>query len=198
MTLLAIRIVLNNIDDAKNNSSKEVIKDNKDTKNLTTQDAQDIQSAIVANVDNSNFPENEFKTMEEDCLRINQHYSNIESIKKNYKTHLLFTNVHKQIDGKIYRLRFFYKDGDNGEVPTYLVYEEDQNEDELIIENSSQKKGPLYQRVERSQGEVIYNAEAYNLIQNDAFLHYENGKLKDLQGDLDISGRGLVHLECRY
>lgn len=190
MALVAIRFFLMKSEEMKKSKQKET--------NLSETISQEIQEAVVENVDSSARNNPEFTSMEEDCSRLHQSYSSIKEIEKKFTPSLLFTNIHKQIDGKVYRLRFFFKDGTNGEIPTFLVYEEDQNEEELIIENTAYKKGPLYLKVERSLGENLYEARGYELAENDAFIHYENGKLKDLQGDFDFSGRGLIHLECRY
>jgi hypothetical protein len=52
----------------------------------------------------------------------------------------------KKIGGTIYRLRHFFKDGDEGEIETFLVYQEDQNETPSIVEKSHYNKGKLYKK----------------------------------------------------
>ena len=55
-----------------------------------------------------------------------------------------FENIHKKVEQTIYRLRFFYKDGEEGEIENFLVYKEDSSENPHLIEKSPYKKGPLY------------------------------------------------------
>lgn len=186
------------------------------TKENETQKEKEIQQSTTLDLSDQNainetIPENSALTpddsssqqalaqMEANCAEIKGQYANLNEVKKNHKIENLFFNIHKEIDGKIFRLRFFFKDGENSEIPTYLVYEEDINEEELIIENTSHQKGPLYKKIESAKGEILFTGSAYDMPgELDLFLYYENNILKDLQGDVNLPGIGLTHLECRY
>jgi hypothetical protein len=100
---------------------------------------------------------------------------------KNPSVDLRFENIHKKIQDKIYRLRSFYKDGDEGDIKTFLVYLEDQDENALIVEQSKYKKGTLFQRIEKSEGEILYTEQGLNLDKN--FFHYINNRLVGIQND---------------
>lgn len=109
-----------------------------------------------------------------------------------------FENVHKKVDGIIYRLRFFYKDHAEGEVPTYLLYREDQQENAFIVENSAYKKGKNYLKIEKAQGEILYTEQGLNVGDEDEiFLHYVNNELKGFQGRMpEIDNSALI--DCRF
>ncbi len=120
-------------------------------------------------------------------------------VKTTYSPHILFKNVHKKMNDTVYRLRFFYKDGDNRNVPTYLVYQEDKDGNEYIVESTPLKKGKLYTRIEKNKGEILYDSEAYEIKdKNDLFIRYENGEVKELQGQLDIEAQERFPLDCIY
>jgi hypothetical protein len=132
------------------------------------------------------------------CQALRAHYQNLKEIKRTEKTSVRFVNVHKKVDGIVYRLRFFYKDASENEIPTYLLYKEDQNDEEHIIESTAYKKGAEYLKIEKAQGSVIYTEEGVNLgIDQDLFLHYENGDLKDLQGLSPLLAEKNF-IECRF
>lgn len=132
------------------------------------------------------------------CESMQSHYQNLSEIQKMEKTSIRFVNVHKKIDGVIYRTRFFYKDSNENEIPTYLLYKEDQNEEDHLIESSPYKKGPQFLKVEKSFGTIIYTEEGVNIgIEQDLFLHYENKILKDLQG-ITQQASDKNFIECRY
>lgn len=132
------------------------------------------------------------------CQGLRSHYQNLKEIKRTEKTSVRFVNVHKKVDGIVYRLRFFYKDSSENEIPTYLLYKEDQNDEEHIIETSPYKKGAQYLNIEKATGTVIYTEEGVNLgVDQDLFLHYENGDLKDLQG-LSPLLADKNFIECRF
>ena len=135
---------------------------------------------------------------ENTCQGLRSHYQNLKEIKRTEKTSVRFVNVHKKVDGIVYRLRFFYKDASENEIPTYLLYKEDRNDEEHIIESTAYKKGAEYLRIEKAQGSVIYTEEGVNLgIDQDLFLHYENGDLKDLQGLSPLLAEKNF-IECRF
>lgn len=132
------------------------------------------------------------------CQGLRAHYQNLKEIKRTEKTSVRFVNVHKKIDGVVYRLRFFYKDTSESEIPTYLLYQEDQNEEEHLVETSPYKKGTKYLEIEKASGTVIYTEEGVNLGEDqDLFLHFENGDLKDLQGLSPLLAEKNF-IECRY
>ncbi len=132
------------------------------------------------------------------CESMKASYGNIEEVKKKEKVEIRFVNTHKKVDGIVYRLRYFLKDSSESEIPTYLVYKENQNDEDILTEKSTYKKGKLYNRIEKSTGEIIHSEEAINIgLEQDMFLHYENKVLKDLQG---ISPLPDVKdfIECRF
>ncbi|AUN97539.1 hypothetical protein C0V70_05310 [Bacteriovorax stolpii] len=132
------------------------------------------------------------------CQNLRSHYQNLKEIKRTEKTSVRFVNVHKKVDGIVYRMRFFYKDAAENEIPTYLLYREDQNEVEHLIETSPYKKGVKYQEIDKAQGSIIYTEEGVNLGENqDLFLHFENNELKDLQG-LSPMLAEKDFIECRF
>ncbi len=97
------------------------------------------------------------------CQTLKANYANIEEIKKNEKADLRFFNIHKKVDGIVYRLRFFYKDSSENEIPTYLVYTENQNDEDILTEKSAYHKGKLYKKVEKAQGEMISFHTVYRI-----------------------------------
>ncbi len=132
------------------------------------------------------------------CQSLRERYSNIKELKKIEKVSTRFLNIHKKVDGLVYRLRFFYKDANESEIPTFLLYKEDKNEEAHIIENTAYKKGPQYLEIEKAAGTILYTEEGANLgKEQDLFLHFENNELKDLQG---ISPHLPVkdYIECRF
>ena len=137
-------------------------------------------------------------TQTEMCESMRSHYQNLSEIQKMEKTSIRFVNVHKNIDGVVYRTRFFYKDSNESEIPTYLLYKEDQEGVDHLIETSPYKKGPQYLKIEKALGSIIYTEEGVNIgVEQDMFLHYENKILKDLQGITpQISKKDFI--ECRY
>jgi len=110
-----------------------------------------------------------------------------------------FTNIHKEIDGKIYRLRYFKKEHMEGERPRFILYEEDQNEDAHMIENTDYVKGPNYKKIEKEPGEILYSEKGMVMGENNhsLFLHFINGELKSLQGSLpEFTAEAMM--DCQY
>jgi len=132
------------------------------------------------------------------CTSLRANYANLDEIKNNEKIDLRFVNVHKKVDGIIYRLRFFYKDSSENETPTYLVYKENQNEEDILTEKSAYKKGKLYNKIEKAPGEIIYTEEGLNIgLNQNLFLHFENKVLKDLQGTSPLTEK-MGFVECHF
>lgn len=132
------------------------------------------------------------------CQSMRSHYQNLSEVEKMEKTSIRFVNVHKKVDGVVYRTRFFYKDSSENEIPTYLLYREDQTEEDHLIETSPYKKGPQYLKIEKSPGTIIYTEEGVNIgVDQDLFLHYENKVLKDLQG-VSPQRAEKDFIECRF
>jgi len=129
------------------------------------------------------------------CLDLKQTYSNIEWLKNTQKLDLRFNNTHKKIGSQIYRLRYFFKDGDEGEIETYLVYLEDSLENAKIVEKSSYKKGKLFLKIESFPGEILYREEGLNLGDN-LFLHYINNQLMSAQGLEENASKKFIN--CRF
>ena len=169
----------------KTNNSTEVQKLNPDV-NLSKAPEEAVTSQNVTT------------SQTEMCESMRSHYQNLSEIQKMEKTSIRFVNVHKNIDGVVYRTRFFYKDSNESEIPTYLLYKEDQEGVDHLIETSPYKKGPQYLKIEKALGSIIYTEEGVNIgVEQDMFLHYENKILKDLQGITpQISKKDFI--ECRY
>lgn len=132
------------------------------------------------------------------CESMRSRYQNLSEVQKTEKTSIRFVNIHKKVDGVVYRTRFFYKDSSENEIPTYLLYKEDQDEVDHLIETSPYKKGPQYLTIEKAPGTIIYTEEGVNIgTEQDLFLHYENKILKDLQGISPLSAEK-DFIECRF
>lgn len=132
------------------------------------------------------------------CKSMHSSYQYINEVKKLKNVDLRFVNIHKKVDGIVYRLRFFYKESSENEIPNYLVYKENQKDEDILVEKSSYKKGKLYLKVENDQGEIVYSEEGLNVgAEKDLFLHYENKVLKDLQGVSPLQGEKNF-IECRF
>jgi len=142
--------------------------------------------------------QNDSATQTDVCESMRSHYQNLSEVQKMEKTSIRFVNVHKKVDGVVYRTRFFYKDSSENEIPTYLVYKEDQDEVDHLIETSPYKKGPQYLKIEKAAGTILYTEEGVNIgADQDLFLHYENKVLKDLQG-VSPQRSEKDFIECRF
>lgn len=129
------------------------------------------------------------------CNTLKTTYANLEWLKKNKRPDLRFNNTHKKIGTQIYRLRHFFKDGDEGEIETYLVYLEDSLENASIVEKSSYQKGKLYLKIEAQEGQILYREEGLNLGEH-LFLHYVNNQLSSAQGIGPENSKEFV--DCRF
>lgn len=135
-----------------------------------------------------------------ECEILKARYFQLDQVKKTEKIDLRFENTHKQIEKKIYRLRHFFKDGDEGEIETFLVYLEDRAEMARIIEKSAYKKGTLYKKIEEASGITLYHEEGINLNENvsgSLFLHYINNQLMGMQGVLQ-NQNDHKNIDCRF
>lgn len=183
VTLIAIGIFfLRNIKDHTNKLNQT---------NLTI-----LEKNIIPHLqpENSNLPTDQSSTTSSpECLKLNNLYSKLEAIKKMPSATLRYQNIHKRMDGSIYRLRFFYKDGAENERKHFLVYKENQSldgEEAEIVEKSPYKKGPLYLKVERNNEEIVYNEEAFTIGSNqETFVVYINQKINLIQ---------IQNLECKF
>jgi hypothetical protein len=121
------------------------------------------------------------------CLQYKDKYKNLSEIKKQHQTNVRYQNLHKTIDGEVFRLRYFYKDGAEGERLQYLVYKENAQEEDILIETSPYKKGKQYLKVENALGEIIYFEEALTLGKDETpYLVFTNGQLTHYQeNDID-------------
>ena len=109
-----------------------------------------------------------------------------------------FTNIHKNINGQIYRLRTFFKEHAEGETPVYLVYKEDQNEEAHIIETSNYKKGREFLKIEKAKGEILYTEKGLSIGDDQSFfVHYVNSELKGFQGSFPQNPT-LANVDCRF
>ena len=137
-------------------------------------------------------------TQNDVCESMRSRFQNLSDVQKTEKTSIRFVNIHKKVDGVVYRTRFFYKDSSENEIPTYLLYKEDQDEVDHLIETSPYKKGPQYLAIEKAPGTIIYTEEGVNIgTEQDLFLHYENKILKDLQG-ISPPPAEKDFIECRF
>lgn len=128
------------------------------------------------------------------CGAAQKLYSDINEVKKIKSVSSRFVNTHKNIDGVIYRFRFFYKETSENEVPQYLLYQEDDQEEDHLIEVSPYKKGTKFTKFEKKNGITLYSEEGFNVgLDQNLFLHFENGQLKKIQGPID----GKFH-DCAY
>ncbi|MDO9182740.1 MAG: hypothetical protein Q7U04_10040 [Bacteriovorax sp.] len=166
----------------------------RNTNPIITQDTEDL--ALTKNLARELILINQ-KT---DCEKLKKDYAHLDELKKNEKLDLRFENIHKKIDSKIYRLRHFFKDGDEGEIETFLVYLEDKSEMAKIIEKSTFTKGVLYKKIEEAKGHVLYREEGVNLSENVSgtlFLHFINNQLMGMQGVLQTQ-EDHQNIDCRF
>lgn len=183
VVLIIARVVLTLLENKETNKQEQEHSALKNTIQLSRDNADPIKKLALVPVEQTEF-----------CQKLHVKYQNLDEVKKNKSTSVRFKNIHKNVEGNIYRLRFFYKDSSENEIPSYLLYLEDKNEEEHLVEKTSYKKGPLYSKIENVDGTVIYTEEGVNIeTHGELFLHYENGDIKDLQGTVE---KNLV--ECRY
>jgi hypothetical protein len=132
------------------------------------------------------------------CKMMRERFQNLNEVRKNEKTSIRFVNVHKKVDGIVYRTRFFYKDSSENEIPTYLLYRENQNDEPLLVETTRYKKGEKYLSIEKASGSIVFTEEGVNIgAEQSLFLHYENKELKDLQGVSPLQ-KEKSFIECRF
>lgn len=100
-----------------------------------------------------------------------------------------WSNYHiKYIDGEIYRIRYFYDDGPNGEYQKTVLYKEDESEFAHIIRVfKGFEVNALKDYFER--GEVIWEEQAYeaNLGGKPTYWRKINGEFVDLNIDEELS-----------
>jgi hypothetical protein len=157
-------------------------------------------SVKLAKNDSRPLSEQPLVALKSDCNKLKKSYLHLDELRTKSKLDLRFENTHKEVGGKVYRLRHFYKDGPEGEIETYLVYQEDQNENAKIIEKSSYKKGNLYSKIELNKGKILYHEEGVDLPQNGSdvlFLHYINNQLMGMQGTVNSQNEA-ENIDCRY
>ncbi|GEM_PF-4267458 len=100
-----------------------------------------------------------------------------------------WSNFHiKYIDGEIYRIRYFYDDGPNGEYKKTVLYKEDETEFPLIVKVfRGFEKEELKDYFER--GEVIWQEQAYEATLNKKSVYWRkiNDEFVDLNVDEGLS-----------
>ncbi len=119
-------------------------------------------------------------------------YAKLEKATSTSRGSLRFLNKHFEYEGEIYRTRFFFDDGQEGDIPTYLVYKEDKDSFPTVIETSKYEPGQKFKFFENKIKKYLYTESG--LIQNlekedDLFTHYENDRLIEV-----IS----TNLNCKY
>ena len=100
-----------------------------------------------------------------------------------------WSNTHiKHIDGEVYRIRYFFDDGPNGEYKKTILYKEDQTEFPHIVK--------VYRGFESEalkeyfeQGEVIWQEQAYEATLNGKTVYWRkiNNEFVDLNIDEGLS-----------
>lgn len=115
------------------------------------------------------------------CEVFKTSHADLNLLKQNDKPDIRYQNTHIKMGEKTYRLRRFFKDGDENEIESFLVYLENAQGDPELIEKKTYKKGKLYLKLEAAKAPVIYQEVGLNLA-NNLFLQYINGQLKMIQG----------------
>jgi hypothetical protein len=129
------------------------------------------------------------------CDQYKNQYGSLLKLKKlNKELTLNFENKHLVYDNHVYRLRHFFKDGENGSQEIYLVYLEDEEGDDdhehaQIIEKNFRTPGALYTKLLGENNSIIFHEIAYEVPVDKIFLHYINGKLVGIQSE---------ETECAY
>lgn len=197
LIILALLIIVRIVIVIFENKNKVVIHSTPTTL-AETQTRQLNPDANLAKSPNEAVTSQNSTTQNDVCKSMRAHYQNLNEIKKIEKSSMRFVNIHKKVDGLVYRTRFFFKDSSENEIPTYLLYREDKNEEPILIETTPYKKGPQYLKIENADGEILYTEEGVNMgVDQDLFLHYENKELKDLQGISPLREEK-DFIECRF
>lgn len=134
-----------------------------------------IKAPVDLNTKQVNFPK-DLKTPPQD-VNCDESFLFYEENLKTQNTKLRFENLHLKIEDKIWRLRFFFDDGDEGEIPTYQVFLEDENEYTDLIESNKNSPGPKYKEISSKESELIYQEHGYLNEDKDEFIHTENKKI---------------------
>lgn len=131
---------------------------------------KDKDTSIVKSADVSDECESYMKTLSE------EKYENIENRR--------WSNYHiKYTDGEIYRIRYFFDDGPNGEYKKTVLYKEDETEFPVIVKVfRGFEKESLKDYFDR--GEVIWQEQAYEASLNDKSVYWR--KINDEFVDLNI------------
>lgn len=129
------------------------------------------------------------------CETLKSKYYQFETVKKNEQLDLRFENIHKRVGNEVYRLRRFFKDGDEGEIESFLVYQENSEGEAQIIEKSVHKKGVIFLNIEKTSGELLYREVGLNLT-GGQFLHYINDHLSSAEGIFNNIDKKFI--ECRF
>ncbi len=157
-------------------------KANLHTSDISPQAAQAKQVLLAQNA----LPSSRNLQAEDPCLELkkeNSPYASIEKLKAKEKVDSRFENTHLRFEGKVFRLRRFYKEGSENEKEKFIVLEENKNEEATLKESNDHKPGKLFQKLLNAPTEVIYTEEGVQ-TQSGVFLHYINGKLQSLQGTI--------------
>jgi hypothetical protein len=123
------------------------------------------------------------------CEQYKNRFADLARLKQTVPLKFNFENIHLAVNGNIYRLRHFYKDGPEGQIETFLAYIEDENEHARIIEKSLHVPGELYQKLAKEKKSIIYKEEAYTTPASNIYVRFINQKLVMVQGNL---------LDCVY
>lgn len=134
------------------------------------------------------------------CTQLRSKFLHLDELMKSEKLEVRFQNIHKRIGNQIFRLRRFFREGNEAEIESFLVYLEDANESAKIIEKSLHQKGRMYLKIESDPGEILYREVGVNLEnkqQGNLFLHYINNELKGAQGEFTQSDK-TENIDCRF
>ncbi|EQC47969.1 hypothetical protein [Bacteriovorax sp. Seq25_V] len=118
-----------------------------------------------------------------ESLACERAYRKLGAGKLRTKSDLRFINKHFEYEGEVYRTRFFYDDGAEGDVPTYLVYKEDSDQFPVIIESSKYQPGKQFAFFNKNINVFLFTESGINQTldsENEIFTHYENEKLIEI------------------
>ncbi|WP_372652536.1 hypothetical protein [Halobacteriovorax sp.] len=151
------------------------------------------ESPSYSNIDSPQSPDNEHTSanlqhsaVSDEC----QNYiKNLSDPKFENLENRRWSNYHiKYVDGEIYRIRYFYDDGPNGEYKKTVLYKEDETEFPLIVKTfRGFEKEELKDYFDR--GEVIWQEQAYETILNEKSVYWRkiNNEFVDLNVDEGLS-----------
>lgn len=107
---------------------------------------------------------------------------------ENIKPTMSFTNKHIRVENTVYRLREFIDDGENGDILTFQVFKEDQDDFPEVIETTPTEPGEIYKKLLNSKYEILFQEQGY-LDEDETLFTFENGVISSIVGQ---------KLECHF